>query len=319
MFGAAVVAAAVSRLVRAAAGRLPQARSGERSLHEGAIPRAGGLSILAGAVAACMLAPPALPGPAVAWAIALASVALVSWVDDVRGLPALVRLATQALAAALVAWACVGLAPAWLFAVIAIAIVWGANLFNFMDGSDGLAAAMAIIGFAAYAAAAAIAGAPAGAYAGVAAACVPFFVLNRPPARMFMGDCGSVPLGFGAAAAGAAGILLGYWPSWFPVLVFLPFIADATLTLARRLVRGDNLLVAHRGHYYQRLNLAGAGHRGTLAIYAASMLACACLALACLAFAPGRGPAALALALLGHAAGFALIDYHARTPRPRKR
>lgn len=281
------------------------------------MPRAGGLSILAGAGAACALAPPELPGPGAAWMMALCGVALLSWIDDLRGMPALARLLAHALAAAAVTWACVGWPVGGGFAAIALAIAWGANLFNFMDGSDGLAAAMAIVGFAAYAGGSAIAGAPAGAYAGVALACVPFLLVNRPPARIFMGDCGSVPLGFGAAAAGVAGVVLGHWPAWFPVLVFLPFVADGTATLARRLARGENVLVAHRSHFYQRLNLAGAGHRGTLAIYAATMLACATLALVCLAFSPGAGWAALGVALLGHAVGFALIDYHARTFRER--
>ena len=99
----------------------------------------------------------------------------------------------------------------------------------------------------------------------------PFLAFNVPPARMFMGDVGAVPLGFPAAALGALGIALGRWPAWFPVLVFLPFVADATVTLARRALAGERVFEAHRGHYYQRLWQLGAGHRGTLAVYAALM------------------------------------------------
>ena len=98
---------------------------------------------------------------------------------------------------------------------------------------------------------------------------------------MFMGDVGAVPLGLLAAALGGAGVAAGHWAPWFPLLVFLPFLADATATLALRAWRRERVWEAHRSHFYQRLHLAGAGHRGTLALYAADMLACALLALAC--------------------------------------
>jgi UDP-N-acetylmuramyl pentapeptide phosphotransferase/UDP-N-acetylglucosamine-1-phosphate transferase len=202
--------------------------------------------------------------------------------------------------------------------VAAVAIVWGANLFNFMDGSDGIAAAMAIVGFGAYALAAAQAGTSWLAYAAIAVSTVPFFMTNRPPATMFMGDVGAVPLGFLAGAFGIAGAVEGTWPAWFPVLVFLPFVADATLTLALRAARRERVWLAHRSHFYQRLNTLGAGHRGTLAIYGAAMLACAAVALACLAIAPRAGPVLLAAALALHLIAFAAIDYHWRKHQARR-
>src|SRR5204863_8526055 len=107
----------------------------------------------------------------------------------------------------------------------------------------------------------------------LAAAALAFLAVNRPRATMFLGDVGSVPLGFLAAAFGISGIVTGLWPSWFPVLAFLPFIADATVTLGRRAARGKNPAEAHRDHYYQRLNRMGAGHAGTLAAYALAMVA----------------------------------------------
>ena len=104
-----------------------------------------------------------------------------------------------------------------------------------MDGNDGLAASMAVLGFAAYGVGAVVRGRAATAYFALAAATLPFFAVNCPPARMFMGDVGAVPLGFLAAAFGIGGVVAGgSWPAWFPALVFLPFIADATITLARR-------------------------------------------------------------------------------------
>ncbi|MGA8051867.1 MAG: glycosyl transferase, partial [Burkholderiales bacterium] len=106
-----------------------------------------------------------------------------------------------------------------------------------------------------------------------------FLVRNFPPARIFMGDVGSVPLGFLAGALGLIGWNDGVWPLWFPIVVFAPFVCDATLTLIRRLLRGDRVWQAHREHYYQRLVRMGFGHRGTAAIEYAAMAGCAAVAL----------------------------------------
>lgn len=300
-------------LLRRHARRLPHDTPNARSLHEGEVPRAGGLAILTGILAAAIIAPPPVPGSAWVWLAAVAAVAAISFADDVRGVPPALRLVVQLAAAMLVVAQMMDIAVAPLATLaVALAIVWGANLFNFMDGSDGLAAAMAIVGFSAYAVAAAQAGASWLPHAVIAAATLPFLAVNRPRASMFMGDVGAVPLGFLAAALGIAGIVQGTWPAWFPVLVFLPFLADATLTLAARAFRGEPVWQAHRSHFYQRLNALGAGHRGTLAIYAGLMLACAAFALASLVFAPAHGMLALAAALAVQLTGFALIDYHWR-------
>lgn len=95
----------------------------------------------------------------------------------------------------------------------------------------------------------------------IAGAAIGFLACNFPPARVFMGDAGSVPLGFLAGAFGLAGWRAGIWPLWFPLLVFSPFIFDATVTLGRRLSRGERVWQAHRDHAYQRLILAGWSHR----------------------------------------------------------
>src|SRR5690606_10611586 len=138
-------------------------------------------------------------------------------------------------------------------------------LYNFMDGSDGLAGGMAVIGFGAGGAAAWLAGdaaLPPG-HLCVAAAAAASLVFNRPPPRTFLGGAGSVPLAFLAAALGSFGWRAGCWPAWFPVLVFAPFVIDATLTLARRIARRERIWQAHRDHYYQRLVRMGWGHRRT--------------------------------------------------------
>jgi UDP-N-acetylmuramyl pentapeptide phosphotransferase/UDP-N-acetylglucosamine-1-phosphate transferase len=102
-----------------------------------------------------------------------------------------------------------------------------------------------------------------------------------------MGDSGSIPLGFLAGALGLLGTVRGTWPAWFPVLVFSPFIVDATLTLARRMVSGERFWRAHRGHYYQRLILAGWSQRRLALCAYALMLAAALSALAARAAGPG--------------------------------
>lgn len=257
---------AIEFIRKSALARLLVDRPNERSLHRKPTPRIGGLGLLAGALAA-MAVVGAAPG---LWIAAIAIVlAVVSALDDAESLPVATRLGVH-LGAAALAVAIIGppgehsrgggLAVALL---ALLAITWMANLFNFMDGADGLAGSMASIGFAALALAAQRAGAPGLVVpcAAIAAASLAFLAFNFPPAKVFMGDAGSVPLGFFAGALGWQGAMQGAWPAWFPVLVFSPFIVDATLTLVRRLVAGEPVWKAHRSHYYQRLVLGGWSHR----------------------------------------------------------
>ena len=225
---------------------LPKAHPTVRSLHERPVMRVGGLAIWAGFVPAALLSPPMAAIATPVWFAAWFAVAAVSLVDDWRGVHPLPRLVVHGVAAVAASVALGGPVsaaasmPGWLLevALIALVIAWSANLFNFMDGSDGLAATMAVCGFAAFAIAAGAAGAPSQAYVAVAAATVAFLAVNLPPARAFMGVVGAVPLGFLAALFGLAGWRAGVWPGWFPLLVFLPFVMDATATLIRRVVNG---------------------------------------------------------------------------------
>jgi UDP-GlcNAc:undecaprenyl-phosphate/decaprenyl-phosphate GlcNAc-1-phosphate transferase len=305
----AAIAAAVAWVVlvvllRPAAG-LPLDRPNARSLHGRALPRGGGLSIWAGWFAGTIW----IEGPK-PWFFPLLAVIAVSLWDDRRGVHVLIRLAVQAAAAASWVWLA---APAVNVVVAVIAIVWMANLYNFMDGSDGLAGAMTLVGFVAYATAAAAAGGgDAVLFLALAAGTAPFLFQNAPPARVFLGDVGSVPLGFLAAVFGIAGCSEGWWPLWFPVLVFLPFIADASVTLARRALRRARVWQAHREHFYQRLVQLGWGHEGTLKLYAALMLGCAGSAVAALLRRPQLGPALLALWSVLLVALYAAIEYYWR-------
>lgn len=254
----------------------------ERSLHSSPLPRVGGLGIMAGALP---VAAWGASGPVAAILACAFALMLVSLADDVRSLPIQVRLPAHAMAAAIAILAIASphanqAGLGWIEAILGIlALVWMTNLFNFMDGADGLAGGMAAIGFGAFAIASAAAGAMplAIASAAIASASVGFLFQNFPPARVFMGDAGSIPLGFLAGALGVHGVMLGAWPWWFPVLVFSPFIVDATVTLLRRLARGQRIWIAHRTHVYQRLVLSGWSRtRLALAGYALMAAAAAC-------------------------------------------
>ena len=273
-----LVAFVVLRVLLARFGRLALDRPNERSLHERPVPRTGGIAVLAGASVSIAFGAGELWLPL----LAAAALAIVSFIDDLRGMHGGARLAVHLVAAGLLAWYVLAPMHAVSLALIAIAVAWVTNLFNFMDGSDGLAGGMATIGFGTYALAAAVLGdaSLAALCTALAAACAAFLFHNFHPARIFLGDVGSIPLGFLAAALGVVGWRNDLWPLWFPVLVFGPFIGDATLTFAKRLVRGERVWEAHRAHYYQRLVRMGFGHRATALVGYAAMLACAATALA---------------------------------------
>ena len=266
---AAITIALIAWMLRGGV-RLPLDIPNERSLHQRPVPRSGGLAIMAGVLAGLAI----LQTP-LAIALPTAILVAVSHFDDLRGLPAFVRFAVHlAAAAGFTALAFTGL-PLPLLCLIVVGIVWSANLYNFMDGSDGLAGGMTLLGFGFLGAGAWSGGDDALMLASlvVAASAVGFLVFNFPPARIFMGDAGSVPLGFLAAAFSLAGWRDGDWPFWFPALVFAPFIVDATLTLAKRMLRGERFWLAHKTHYYQRLVQMGWSHRRTaLAEYALMIL-----------------------------------------------
>ncbi len=232
----------------------------DRSLHTEPIPRVGGIAIMAGILSGWVLLIHFW-----AWWIVLPALGLfmLSLLDDVRSLPAKVRLPVHFIAAAIVL-AGAGVPWIWMLPVL-LYIVWMTNLFNFMDGADGLAGGMALFGFSFYGIAGLMHGNQAFAMMNftIGAAVLGFLYHNFHPARVFMGDAGSIPLGFLAAAFGVWGCQQGYWPYWFPLLAFSPFVADASATLIKRTLGRKKLVEAHRDHYYQRLIRMGWGHRNT--------------------------------------------------------
>ena len=165
----------------------------------------------------------------------------------------------------------------WMSTFVSIGyVMWMTNLYNFMDGMDGFAGGMTVIGFGILAFLA---------WEGghqpimiislfICAATLSFLLFNFPPAKIFMGDVGSVSLGFLAGALTLIGARDGLYDVWVPVLVFSPFIVDATVTLLKRLVKREPVWKAHRQHYYQRLVLAGWGHKKTVLAEYVLMVCC---------------------------------------------
>lgn len=255
----------------------------QRSLHGRPTPRVGGWGIVPVVVVAMAFAAPRLS------VIPLCALALaaMSQVDDRRGLSARVRFIVHFAMVLLLLATIRAALPWWVLILLAIGLVWLTNLYNFMDGSDGLAGGMAFFGFGGYAVAALVGRYPDPALAcacvAVAGAAFGFLVFNFHPAKIFLGDAGSIPLGFLAGAIGYAGWRDGTWPFWFPVLAFSPFIADASVTLLRRLARGERFWEAHRDHYYQRMVRLGMGHTRTALCWYALMavgISLGCFALA---------------------------------------
>lgn len=252
--------------------RLPMDHPNSRSLHATPTPRVGGIGIITAVLTAALLIQSPVLWPFMLGALVLAAISLL---DDYRNLPVHWRLlAHVAVAVGLIRFTPLG--DMHLF-VTTLAIVWMTNLYNFMDGADGLAGGMAVIGFGAMAIAAGWSGAPHLALlcVGIAAAALAFLRFNFPPARLFMGDAGAIPLGFLAATLGMYGVTQNTWPALFPVMVFSPFILDASVTLIKRALRGDKIWRAHREHYYQRLVRMGWSHRKLAFAAYALMLACA--------------------------------------------
>ena len=230
---------------------------GERRSHAVATPRGGGIAIVA-AVLPVLVAlglrdaqARALFAPIV---LGLLLVAGIGWRDDHRPLPASLRLAVHGVAAALLAWGlhAAGAEVAVVACGFALALVL-VNIWNFMDGIDGLAAGQALVVALAYAAfAAGVDGAVAWLGVALAAACAGFLPFNLPRARIFLGDVGSGALGFLVAVLAALS-LQGTGKAQAPLLLLplLAFGVDASLTLARRILRRERWWEAHAQHAFQ--------------------------------------------------------------------
>jgi UDP-N-acetylmuramyl pentapeptide phosphotransferase/UDP-N-acetylglucosamine-1-phosphate transferase len=251
----------------------------ERSLHSDPVPRTGGIAILFGTGAGLLIAWYGHGHLLIAMPLSIAVIvlALVALIDDRHNLGAGIRLLAQFAAVLYLLLNSPMLdfgTPATIVALLFL--VWMINLYNFMDGMDGFAGGMAIFGFGTYAVLAWLAGnlALTLACGMLVAACGGFLLQNFPPARIFMGDVGSTVLGLLAGITILQSHRSGLLPVWFGILIFSPFIADASVTIAARIVRGEQFWKAHKSHCYQKIAQAGWGHRRTVLAEYGLMLAC---------------------------------------------
>lgn len=265
-----------------------------RSSHTAPTPRGGGLALIAGAALGMVTAVGfrlTEPRDALTFGTGMLLVGAVGWVDDTRSLRARVRLAVHVAAACWTVYMFHGLpvirvggaslgigAAGYLLGILGI--VWSINLFNFMDGIDGLAGSQAVLIFGTGAllllsrgdhSLGAISASVAGAAAG-------FLAWNWPPAKIFLGDAGSGAIGYLAAALAIASENRRSVPLLAFAIISGLFIADATITLLRRLTRGEPPTEAHRDHAYQRLTRAWGSHRSVAAGAAAVTVVLAVLA-----------------------------------------
>jgi UDP-N-acetylmuramyl pentapeptide phosphotransferase/UDP-N-acetylglucosamine-1-phosphate transferase len=259
----------------------------ERSLHRVPVPRLGGVAIVLGVGITLASANGFLPllgqRDVVAWLVGASVIATLGFVDDIWPLPSLARLLVQVAVAAGVVHealragsvevaaglrvpigADIALAPAVIF------VVGVTNIFNFMDGMDGLAATQTVSAGIALATAASFAGQGDVALIGavLAAAAWGFYVHNSPPATLFLGDAGSTFLGFSFSTFALLGATRSS-PVPFSVvpLALSPFLLDGTFTIVRRLRHGERIWRAHRTHLYQRAVATGLTHRDVLTVY----------------------------------------------------
>lgn len=308
----------------------------ERSSHVVATPRGAGIAVLA-ALLIC--------GGGIAYAVggdgedarSLVGILVlatllggVSWLDDVRTLSAAPRLLAQAVAVALGlallpgdSLVFQGLLPGWLDTVFtALAWLWFVNLYNFMDGIDGLTA----VETAAIGAGLALAGMFGAAALPIISllgavlfgAALGFLAWNRPPARIFLGDVGAVPLGFVLGWLLIELAIAGHWAA--ALLLPLYYLGDATITLMKRLVRREAVWQAHRSHFYQQAVQALEGRRPALRTRAHSriciVIALVNVGLAAAALVAVSAPEAALAALLSGAVAVAALLWYLASRKP---
>jgi UDP-N-acetylmuramyl pentapeptide phosphotransferase/UDP-N-acetylglucosamine-1-phosphate transferase len=322
-FAAALSAGLILRL-RPLLQRYALARPNARSSHTVPTPQGGGIAVVTAlvTVSGLLIAAPEIGGrPDWIWLAGCAlALAVLGAVDDIRPLPAALRLAVQAAVAGLLVWHLDGRLlpglPLWLERGLALlAGLWFVNLTNFMDGLDWMtvaeivpvSGALLLLGLAGFLPppAALVAACLLGAVLGFA----PF---NRPVAKLFLGDVGSLPVG-----------LVTAWLLWHlaatgglaaALLLPLTYLADATLTLAARAARGERIWEAHRGHYYQRATGNGLGVPGVVARVFGVNCALAGLAAATLLW--PTWPVTLAALAAGLVTVAVLLRRFARAPAP---
>ena len=247
---------------------------GARSSHLHPVPRGGGAGIVASVAISSLALLYIHEDLWWHWAVlpGFLGLGVIGWVDDHRSLSARVRFAVQ------LAVSFVLLAFTWRQGVVesvpqllvaGLAILWIANLYNFMDGSDGMAGVQGVFCGLVLAWLFHRAGDDGSALLAllIASSCAGFLPWNLVRARVFMGDVASVPLGFALGALLIYGVMTGALPPGVAILVLSVFLVDASLTLAGRIIRRERWYTAHRQHLYQQLISAGWTHQAVLVLY----------------------------------------------------
>lgn len=248
-----------------------------RSMHETPTPRSGGIGFMFASFISLSLMINQAPIVLAITALALA-VFLLSLLDDMISLSAILRLCGHLAVCTtfiylmqsyhLISY---GLLTSFLLVILG---AWLINLFNFMDGLDGLCVLTALMGFIALGIFAAIHKEPYFCISSfiICASLIGFSFFNWPKAFMFMGDCGSATLGFLVFSFVLWGVNRNLFNLFEGVTLFAPFIFDSTLTLFKRALKKEKVWQAHSSHYYQRLKKEGKATTWVLMLYGALML-----------------------------------------------
>jgi len=245
---------------------------GERHSHRQATPRGGGAGLIAALVlVTSVIAASSMPSN---WAGCILPgmivLAITGWWDDHRSLGIGLRFLIQ-LAVTIYLIACLSgndWTGGWIaMALAGLFVLWMTNLYNFMDGSNGMAGLQGLFAGGVLAWLFAQAGESEWSLLSLllAAACAGFLPWNLGRARVFMGDVGSLSLGFLFAALLLQGVGSGAFSLPAGLLVMLLFLTDASLTLLSRVTRGERWYNAHRQHLYQRM-IAGGWSHGRVAL-----------------------------------------------------
>jgi len=267
----------------------------ERSLHESPTPRTGGVAMLLSVIIISFIfsynqnlniSPNII--------IAGAMIIVISLLDDFRPVKSIVRFVIHIIAAVIVVragfmieyinmpWGEVNVLPVLASVLTIVFIVWMTNLYNFMDGMDGLAAGMSIFGFLTFAVIGYLENQLGFSLISLimAASSMGFLVWNFPPAKIFMGDLGSAVYGYIVAVFVIYAHINNMIPVQISIILFSPFIFDATATLICRVYNREKFWQAHNTHFYQRLVLSGLGHKKVLMYEYALMIVCSILVIA---------------------------------------
>ena len=267
---AAVISCGLNVLLYPLLARYALARPNARSSHRSPTPQGGGIAVIAAVVivlaASAVMVPFTHPySIAIVLACAIA-LAVVGAIDDIRPIDPVPRLLLQSMAVIVVLASLpeglhtVPFLPWWLErTLLFVAMLWFLNVVNFMDGIDWITVAEVVPITAALSWFGTIGALPrdaalvALALCGATAGFAPF---NRPVARLFLGDVGSLPIGL---LLGWLLVLLGEHHFAAALLLPLYYVADATITMLRRFARGEAVMQAHRSHYYQQAFDGGLG------------------------------------------------------------